>query len=168
MKMTIQGAIIAAIITLATLASAQLQFTGISTTEEGAIRLAWQSESNTIYRVEYADQLVDPNLGDIVWQTLYDNYPSTARTHFGSTPATTWSEPRYLTQSTHPTASTESSMRASTAVEPLMSPSPRRQTRRHFGAITVSVAPEQLPGHHHQTVRGRPRNVGRATTERIT
>ena len=60
--MTKQGATIAAFITLATLANAQLQFTGTSATEEGAIRLAWQSESNTVYRVEYADQLNDPNL----------------------------------------------------------------------------------------------------------
>src|ERR1035441_8119712 len=76
MKMTIQGAIIAAIITLATFANAQLQFTGTSSTEEGAIRLAWQSESNAVYRIEYADQVLDISQGGPVWQTLYDNYPS--------------------------------------------------------------------------------------------
>jgi hypothetical protein len=57
-------------------AQTTLQFTSISATEEGAIRLAWQSESNTVYRVDYADHLVDPILGYTVWQTLYDRYPS--------------------------------------------------------------------------------------------
>lgn len=76
MKMTIQGVIIAAIITLAAQASAQLQFTGASATKEGAIQLQWQSESNAVYRIEYASQLVDPNLGYIVWQTLYEDYPA--------------------------------------------------------------------------------------------
>jgi hypothetical protein len=57
-------------------AKAQLQFTDISATEEGAIRLAWQSESNTLYRIDYADNLVDPDLGYTVWQTLHDRYTS--------------------------------------------------------------------------------------------
>jgi hypothetical protein len=76
MKAPKPTAIIAAIVTLATMADAQLQFTGISATEEGAIRLSWQSETNAIYRVDYADQLMDPDLGYTVWNTLYDQYPS--------------------------------------------------------------------------------------------
>ena len=76
MKLFKQGAIIAAIITLAGSANAQLQFTGARATEEGAIILNWQSESNTVYRIEYADQLQDISQGGPVWQTLYDQYPS--------------------------------------------------------------------------------------------
>ena len=57
-------------------AQAQLQFTTVNTTVEGAKRLAWQSESNTVYRIEYTDQLVDISQGGPVWQTLYEHYPS--------------------------------------------------------------------------------------------
>jgi len=62
----------------ASVAGAQnaLQFTGVSATEEGAIRLAWQSESNTVYRIDYADRLIGTNIGYAVWNTLYDSYPS--------------------------------------------------------------------------------------------
>lgn len=57
-------------------AHGQLQFTSVNTTEEGAKRLAWQSESNTVYRIDYADQVLDISQGGPVWQTLYDQYPS--------------------------------------------------------------------------------------------
>ena len=49
-----------------------LQFTDIKTTEEGAIRLSWQSKSNTLYSVQYANELSDQT----DWETLTDIYPS--------------------------------------------------------------------------------------------
>src|SRR4051812_28670564 len=53
-----------------------LQFTSVNATDEGGIRLAWQSESNTVYRVEYATDLVDISNGGPAWQTIYEHYPS--------------------------------------------------------------------------------------------
>lgn len=44
-----------------------------SATEEGAITLRWISQTNSIYRIEYADELLD---SATVWKTLYLNYPS--------------------------------------------------------------------------------------------
>ena len=63
-------------LSLAIPARGQLQLTSITTTEEGAETLAWRSESNAVYRIEYADQLLDISQGGPVWQTLYDQYPS--------------------------------------------------------------------------------------------
>ncbi|MEI7732287.1 MAG: hypothetical protein WCO56_22120 [Verrucomicrobiota bacterium] len=40
--------------------------------EAGAISLRWESETNAIYRIEYANFLETP----MNWQTLYDDYPS--------------------------------------------------------------------------------------------
>jgi hypothetical protein len=53
-----------------------LQFTAIAQTDEGAIRLAWASQSNHVYQVQCADTLLDTNNGAIAWQVLWDNYPS--------------------------------------------------------------------------------------------
>lgn len=53
-----------------------LQFTGITATVEGAIQLSWQSETNTVYEIQYADGLIDASLGGTVWQSLYTDYPS--------------------------------------------------------------------------------------------
>jgi hypothetical protein len=63
-------------LSLITSAHAQLQFTDAKVTQEGAVKLSWQSESNAVYQVEYADQLLDVSLGGPAWQTLYDEYPS--------------------------------------------------------------------------------------------
>lgn len=57
---------------LTTNTPAQLQFTGITATQEGAIRLSWQSETNTLYRIQYANELSDES----DWETLTDLYPS--------------------------------------------------------------------------------------------
>ena len=53
-----------------------LNFNGVSATEEGAIRLSWNSASNEVYEIDYADGLVDVNDGGTVWNKLYDDYPS--------------------------------------------------------------------------------------------
>src|SRR5262245_38342640 len=52
--------------------NAQLQFTDIRATEEGAVRLSWLSDPNTLYRIQCADDLTDP----VQWNTLKDLYPS--------------------------------------------------------------------------------------------
>jgi hypothetical protein len=52
------------------------QFTGISATDEGAIRLSWTSTNHEVYQIQCADALIDTNTGSITWQTLYDDYPS--------------------------------------------------------------------------------------------
>ena len=53
-------------------APAQLQVTDVKLTEEGAIRLSWRSETNTLYRIQYASEIAD----ETEWQTLTDWYPS--------------------------------------------------------------------------------------------
>lgn len=58
------------------LGQTNLQFTGISVTDEGAMHLAWSSVSNELYEVDEADALIDTNTGSITWNKIYDNYPS--------------------------------------------------------------------------------------------
>lgn len=53
-----------------------LNFNGISTTVEGAVRLSWNSTSNEVYEIDYADSLIDTNTGAITWIPLYTDYPS--------------------------------------------------------------------------------------------
>jgi len=72
MKITKQGAVITAIIALVTSANAQLQFTHVKATPDGAIQLRWQSESNATYRIEYTPQLSD----SITWNVLYEDVAS--------------------------------------------------------------------------------------------
>lgn len=55
-----------------TVANAQPQFSGVKATEEGAIRLEWQSETNALYQIQYSSELSDT----ITWNTLLDDYPS--------------------------------------------------------------------------------------------
>jgi hypothetical protein len=64
------------VLTTNVFAQTNLQFTGVSATDEGAIRLSWASTNHEIYAVQCADALIDTNTGSITWQTLYDNYPS--------------------------------------------------------------------------------------------
>ena len=52
---------------------AQLKFTSIKPNEETAIKLNWNSQSNTVYRIEFLPDLSDPNED---WKTLYGDYPS--------------------------------------------------------------------------------------------
>lgn len=54
----------------------ELRFTDVRATEERAVQIHWQSETNTVYRVEYADELLDVSLGGPAWKKLFDNYPS--------------------------------------------------------------------------------------------
>jgi len=60
-------------LTLGVSAHAQLQFTDVRVTSGGAIQLHWASESNAVYTIEYASELVD---GGTVWQALYEDYPA--------------------------------------------------------------------------------------------
>jgi Family of unknown function (DUF6345)/Bacterial Ig domain len=54
-----------------------LQFTGINRTDEGAIQLHWASQSNHVYEIDEADSLnPDTNSGTVIWNKLYDDYPS--------------------------------------------------------------------------------------------
>lgn len=43
--------------------------------DEGAIVIKWESESNAVYRIEFATDLVGSGSGT-VWRTLYEDYPS--------------------------------------------------------------------------------------------
>jgi len=52
------------------------QFTGVSATDEGAIRLSWASNTNEVYQIQCADALAGNADGSTAWQTLYDDYPS--------------------------------------------------------------------------------------------
>jgi hypothetical protein len=53
-----------------------LQFTFANKTEEGAIRLSWSSNTNEVYRIDYADELATNDDGTTTWNTLYSHYPS--------------------------------------------------------------------------------------------
>jgi hypothetical protein len=53
-----------------------LNFNAVSATSEGAIRLSWNSTTNEVYEIDYADQLVDISQGGPNWQRLYAGYPS--------------------------------------------------------------------------------------------
>ena len=53
-----------------------LQFTGVSATDEGAIHLTWASASNEVYQIQCADSLNGNADGSTAWQVLYDGYPS--------------------------------------------------------------------------------------------
>ena len=77
MKKIIQGTvIITSLFTGLTFAQNQLKFTGVNATVEGGIQLHWASNPNEVYEIDYADSLLDTNLGYIVWNKLLDNYPS--------------------------------------------------------------------------------------------
>jgi Big-like domain-containing protein/uncharacterized protein DUF6345/flagellar hook capping protein FlgD len=82
MKTSIIKSILAGLILvgLAARALAQAQnpfsFTGVRATEEGAIILNWESETNTFYDVMYTDNLIDPDTGLTIWSPLYLEYPS--------------------------------------------------------------------------------------------
>jgi len=52
------------------------QFTSVSATDEGAIRLAWASQSNEVYEIDEADALGTNANGSTAWNLLYEDYPS--------------------------------------------------------------------------------------------
>jgi hypothetical protein len=70
--------ITALVVLLAGLANAQtsLQFTGISTTDEGNILLTWSSVSYEVYQIQCADALNTNADGSTTWNELYSDYPS--------------------------------------------------------------------------------------------
>ncbi len=70
------GCAIALCLTSKLEAQTNLQFTGISATDEGNIHLAWASVSNEVYEIDEADSLIATNTGTTTWNLLYENYPS--------------------------------------------------------------------------------------------
>jgi Family of unknown function (DUF6345)/FlgD Ig-like domain len=78
MKLIIKGASVGLTILFAhsTTAQTNLNFNGITATSERAIRLSWNSSSNEVYTIQYANELVDTNTGTITWRPLYIHYPS--------------------------------------------------------------------------------------------
>jgi hypothetical protein len=69
------GALVLAL-TINVFAQNTLQFTGVSTTPEKAIHLAWASNTNEVYEIVEADQLAGNADGTTAWNKLYDDYPS--------------------------------------------------------------------------------------------
>jgi hypothetical protein len=53
-----------------------LQFTGVTSTDEQAIQLNWTSTNGELYQVQYANALATNSDGSTAWQVLYDSYPS--------------------------------------------------------------------------------------------
>ena len=78
MKTIKQGAIALAAILMSgpAFGLTNLNFNAVSATSEGAIRLSWNSTSNEVYEIDYADQMVDISQGGPNWQPLYTEYPS--------------------------------------------------------------------------------------------
>jgi hypothetical protein len=73
-KQTIGGLIVGCVLALGLPINsrAQLLFTDVRATVERAIQLRWQSQSNAVYQIQYADEISD----QISWNILYDDYPS--------------------------------------------------------------------------------------------
>jgi hypothetical protein len=74
-KIIMAGALVLAL-TINTFAQNTLQFTSVNATPENAIQLHWASNTNEVYKVDYADALIDTNTGSIIWNKLYDDYPA--------------------------------------------------------------------------------------------
>ena len=70
------GCAIALCLTSKLQAQTNLQFTGVTATDEGNMRLAWTSQPGGIYEIDEADSLIDTNTGTTTWNTLYEDYPS--------------------------------------------------------------------------------------------
>jgi hypothetical protein len=73
-KGLVSGAIL--VFVSSSLLAQNLDFNSISTTSERAIRLSWNSTSNEVYTVQYADALNDNFDGTTQWKNLYIHYPS--------------------------------------------------------------------------------------------
>lgn len=76
-------------VSFTTLAQAQLQFTAVKATEEGAIQLQWQSATNGVYRLEYTPELSD----EIFWDVLADGFPSQGTNTMFLDTGKYWTEP---------------------------------------------------------------------------
>ncbi|MGI8965220.1 MAG: Ig-like domain-containing protein, partial [Limisphaerales bacterium] len=68
---------------------AQVQFISPKVTEEGAVQLRWQSESNAIYRIDFTQTLSD----SIVWGSLVDLFPSQGTNTIFLDTGKYWTEP---------------------------------------------------------------------------
>jgi hypothetical protein len=79
MKTITQGALVALAVVLSTdllFGQTNLNFNSVGVTSEGAILLSWNSTTNEVYEIDYANELVDTNTGSISWKVLYEEYPS--------------------------------------------------------------------------------------------
>jgi hypothetical protein len=70
-------------------AKAQLHFTAAQATGERAIQVQWQSKTNGVYRLEYAKELS----GDIIWETLVDEFPAQGTNTIFLDTGKYWEEP---------------------------------------------------------------------------
>lgn len=66
-----------------------LQFTAVRATDEKAIQLRWQSQSNAVYSIEYTPELS----GEIVWDTLVDVFASQGTNTVFLDTGKYWTEP---------------------------------------------------------------------------
>lgn len=66
----------AILITGTVFSQTDISFNNITSTSERAIRLSWNSNSNEVYEIDYADSLIDTNTGSITWNRLFMGYPS--------------------------------------------------------------------------------------------
>jgi hypothetical protein len=123
------------------------QITGAKVTADGAIQLSWQSETNTVYRVEYTDALVDISLGGPVWSTLYDDYPSHGTNTFWLdtgyyTPVPPIPHPKYAPQRFYRIAVEGTNTAPSAPTVAIVSPS-NGTTARGLLTVTVSASSDQ-------------------------
>lgn len=58
------------------LAQTNLNFNNVTATSEGAILLSWNSTTNEVYEIDYADALNTNADGTTTWLPLYTDYPS--------------------------------------------------------------------------------------------
>ena len=72
-----------------TFGQAEPEFTATKATDERAIQLSWRSETNAVYRLDYAKELS----GNIVWDTLVDNFPSQGTNTVFLDTGKYWTEP---------------------------------------------------------------------------
>jgi hypothetical protein len=80
------GILILAVLDLITqpvIRQTNLNFNSVSVTSDGAILLSFDSASNEVYTIQYADSLIDTNTGTTSWQDLYIQHPSLFVEHCG-------------------------------------------------------------------------------------
>ncbi|HEX3719417.1 MAG TPA: Ig-like domain-containing protein [Verrucomicrobiae bacterium] len=64
------------------LGQTNLNFNGISATDEGAIQISWNSTSNETYEIDEADALDTNSDGSTQWNLLYTEYPAQGTSTF--------------------------------------------------------------------------------------
>ena len=105
--------------------------------DERAPILTWRSESNAVYRVDYADHVVNTNTE---WQLLYDNYPSHGTNTFWMDSGNDSTEPEIP----HPKRVSKRFYRVvktgtNTAVAPFVQVTSPSSNANLSGEVTVSI-----------------------------